>query len=274
MPTVLEIIQKATAYLQNKGIENPRLNAEYLLASTLNIHRLELYLQFDTPLQEPQLSSMREKTIQRARHTPLQHILGTVNFLGHNFICNPSALIPRPETEQLVELFLQRLPPTAKKIIDVGTGSGIIAISILLAKPDLHVVATDICPLALELAQKNAQLHGVNPHFQQANLIPPGLSFDAIIANLPYIPTSEIQSLQPEVLHEPTIALDGGPDGLSLIRELITLAPASLNPGGLLALETNSAQPEILAPTLSNFRDIQILKDYQGHSRFLFASYG
>lgn len=274
MVTVLDVLQGATDYLSKKGVESPRLNAEHLLASVLKLKRLQLYLAFDRPLGEAERAPMRDMIRRRAEGIPLQHILGTTEFFGHEFLCDPRALIPRPETEQLVELTIARMPAEAATALDAGTGSGVIAITIQLERPTLSVCATDISPDALALAKENAARHSVAPEWVECDLIPPGRRFDVIVANLPYIPSEEIPSLSREVKNDPATALDGGPDGMDILRRLIAAAPAALNPGGLLAMETGSGQPDILAASLTNFRDIEPVRDYQGHSRFLFARHG
>ncbi len=277
MVTVLDVLRGAADYLGKRGIENPRLNAEHLLAHVLGCKRLELYLAFDRPLGEAERAPLRELVRARGEGRPLQHLLGTVEFLGHVFACDARALIPRPETEQFVELALGRLPSEAARLADVGTGSGVIAISMGLKRPSLEIIAVDASPEALALAGENAARHGVTIAFQVANLLPESLEgLDGILANLPYIPTAELAALDREVRHDPQAALDGGPDGMEVIRRLIALAPAALKPGGLLGLEIGEGQAEALGETLQrqNFRDIESLEDYQGRTRFLFARHG
>lgn len=220
---------------------------------------------------------MRELTRARGGGQPLQHLLGTAEFFGREFLCDPRALIPRPETEQLVEFVLERLPDKEIRILDVGTGSGIIGITMALERPGTHVTGVDLSGQALELASENATKLSANVDFLSADLLPPGLEpFDAILANLPYIPGSEIPGLSREVQKDPVSALDGGPDGTGIIRRLIQSAPAALAPGGLIALEIGTGQHETLTDCLAhhNFRDIEALPDYQGHIRFLFAKHG
>ncbi len=277
MVTVLDVLRGAAEFLEKKQIESPRLNAEHLLAHVLGKKRLELYLEFDRPLDESERAPMRELTRARGEGRPLQHLLGTTDFLGYEFLCDARALIPRPETEQLVEFVLARLPDEELRILDVGTGSGIIAISMALERPKYQVTGVDLFPEALGLAAANAAKLSANIDFRASDLIPAGTTpFHAILANLPYIPSDEIPGLSREVQKDPFTALDGGEDGTTIIRRLIETAPTALPPGGLIALEIGTGQHQGLIECLEhhNYRDIEALPDYQGHIRFLFAKHG
>ena len=242
----------------------------------LGIKRLELYLQFDRPLGEKERGPMRELIRKRGTGIPLQHLLGTVEFCGRIFKCDPRALIPRPETEQLVERVLEYATPSS--VLDVATGSGIIAISISLERPQSNITATDLSPSALSLARENAlQLGAESIFFQETDLMPSGSgTFELITANLPYIPTGELSTLSREVLQDPQQALDGGKEGLDLIFRLIPLAAARLAKGGRLLLEIGINQSEKVVDCLSshNYRDIIPLPDYQGIPRFIEAVHG
>jgi protein-(glutamine-N5) methyltransferase, release factor-specific len=275
MPTVLEVIQSTTGYFEKHGVESPRLNAEHLVAHALGRKkRLELYLEFDRPLTETELAPMRELVRSRARGVPLQHLLGTVEFLGREFRCDARALVPRPETEQLVELALPvRESTPAPRILDVGTGSGVIAITLALEIPGASVTAIDISPDALALARENADLLGATVRFEEGNLLPEeGAPFHLIVANLPYIPSEEIPTLSREVQHDPKTALDGGPDGLNLVRTLADRARSRLQ--GRLHLEIGHDQAPAVAHLLEEkgYRDIVVTKDYAGIDRFVSAS--
>lgn len=277
MVTVLDVLRGAAGYMEGKGVENPRLNAEHLLAHVLGRKRLDLYLEFDRPLEETERAPMRELIRARAEGRPLQHLLGTVEFFGRSFLCDARALIPRPETEQFVELALARLEGDVAGVVDVGTGSGVLAITVALERPGTRVVGVDLQAEALSLAAENATRLGAAVEWQLADLWPPGMDrVDAILANLPYIPTAEIGTLSREVQHDPPSALDGGVDGMSLLRKLIASAPERLRANGLLGLEIGAGQSDALVGQLGahNFRDIQALADYQGHTRFLFAKHG
>ena len=233
--TVLEILQSTTAYFAQRGIESPRLNIEHLLADALGKRRLDLYLEFDRNVSEPELGILRAKVRRRAEREPLQHVLGHWDFFGRRFKTDPRALIPRPETELLVEEALGRLPRDAsgRLAIDVGTGSGVIGITLALERADLHVTAIDRSAQALALASENAGFHEVTSRirFIEGDLLSaaaPEPAADLIAANLPYIPTAEIAGLGAEVRRDPVSALDGGPDGLQFIRRLIRDAPSYL----------------------------------------------
>jgi len=277
---LLEVLRGTERYLADRGVENPRLNSEHLLAHVLGLKRMELYLQFDRPLAEAERAPLRDLAKRRGTREPLQHVLGTAEFHGRTFTCDKRALVPRPETEQLVELALEiaKDKPTAT-ILDIGTGSGVIALTIALELPSATLHATDLSPDALDLAAENAARHALTARilFHQADLLPPdGTRFDLIIANLPYIPAGEIASLSPEVRHDPASALDGGADGLDLIRRLIDTAPGRLDPGGALLLEIGSGQADAVNTLLSarKFRDISVRPDYQNIPRFAVGFHG
>jgi release factor glutamine methyltransferase len=276
MMSLLEVLKGASDFLGKQGVESPRLNAEHLLSHVLGIKRLELYLQFDRPLGEKEREPLRDLVRRRGTGIPLQHLLGTAEFCGRTFKSDARALIPRPETEQLVERALTYPPPSS--ILDVATGSGVISLTLALERPNAVVTATDISPEALSLSKENAALLGVERiTFHEADLMPPGEeSFDLITANLPYIPAGEIASLSREVRNDPILALDGGPEGLDLIVRLAPLAFARLNPRGRLILEIGIGQSEAVMECLSghNYRDIVALPDYQGIPRFIEALKG
>jgi len=277
--TVLEVLQSTTAYFQKRAIESPRLNAEHLVAYSLGKKRIELYLEFERALAEPELAPLRELVRRRGQGEPLQHLLGTVEFADHVFATDKRALIPRPETEQLVE-YLRDLPwPEKPRFLDVGTGSGVIALSLATRFPDAELYAVDLSADALALARENAERLGIPAriHFEQGHLLEPVEgAFNLIVANLPYVAASEASQLAPELHHEPPIALYGGAMGDELIRELIAAAPSHLYPGGMLALEIGLEQRDTLCDFLAakNYHDICSKKDYAGNPRFLFARHG
>jgi len=279
MITVLELLQTTTAYLEKHGVESPRLNIEHLLAHCLGLKRIELYLQFDRPLSEKELKPLRESVRKRAQGIPLQHLLGTVEFHGRTFKSDPRALIPRPETEHLIELIQSRLktkPP--QRIVDIGTGSGVIAITLALSYPEAQVFGLDISPDALSLARENAESLSAPVTWLESNLLTNLRedAFDLVVANLPYIPTSEIATLSREVKQDPILALDGGNDGLDLIRSLLSALPDRIQSGGMVALEIGHGQGYALNEFLlaRGFGDVSVVKDYQGFERFVFATYG
>jgi release factor glutamine methyltransferase len=278
--TLLEVLQSTAGYFEKRKVENPRLNAEHLLAHALGKTRMDLYLEFERQLSETELAPLRDLVKRRGQGEPLQHLLGTVEFCGQIFAIDKRALVPRPETEELVELLIAECESrSAIRIVDVGTGSGVIALSLAKKFPDAEIFAVDISENALALAKENAAQLGLSGRvrFQKADLLE-NLSerFDLIIANLPYVSMNDRNLLAREVLHDPEVALFAGPNGDELVRRLIEQAPAHLNPKGLLALEIGLNQAEGLIEVLrrKNYHDIQSKKDYSGITRFLLARYG
>jgi release factor glutamine methyltransferase len=275
MKSVLEVIQSTTDYFRKQGIESPRLNIEHLLAHVLGRRRMELYLEFDRPLGERELEPLRALVKRRAAGEPLQHLLGTVEFCGRIFLCDARALVPRPETEQLCELLLK--DGAARRVVDVGTGSGVIALTLAGEMPGAEVEGVDLSDEALALAQANAGRLGLAERVRWTRSDLLGAverECDLLVANLPYIATAEIAALSREVRHDPPGALDGGADGLRLIERLADEAPRILK--GRLALEIGDGQAAAVAGLLSarNFQDIRAVKDYQARERFVFANYG
>ncbi|HYK24423.1 MAG TPA: peptide chain release factor N(5)-glutamine methyltransferase [Candidatus Acidoferrum sp.] len=277
--TVLEVLQATTAYLKKRDVENPRLNAEHLMAHALGRKRIELYLDFERKLTETELGPLRELVKRRSEGEPLQHLLGTVEFCGLTFLCDKRAMVPRPETEQLVELVESRIENRELRIVDVGTGSGVIALSLAAKIPEAKVLGVDVSEDALALAQENAARLNLSERVQflKSRLLEnvEG-AFDLIVANLPYISIQDRHALSPEVLHDPEVALFAGAQGDELVRELVGQGPFRLRPGGLLALEIGLGQSEALLSALAekNYRDISSKNDYNGVTRFLFARYG
>ncbi len=277
--TVLEVLQSTTAYFKKHNIESPRLNAEHLVAYVLGRTRIELYLEFERELTEAELAPLREMVTRRAQGEPLQHLLGTVEFCGLIFLCDKRAMVPRPETEELVEFLKSEIRNPKSEILDVGTGSGVIALSFAAKFPEAEIYAVDISEDALELARENAARLGLSDRvrFFRSNLLQDvDGTFDLIVANLPYIATQDRHTLSREVLHDPHVALFGGAYGEEFVRELIAQAPARLHPGGTLALEIGIGQSDALfsALTEKKYRDIYSKNDYSGVTRFLFAKYG
>jgi release factor glutamine methyltransferase len=277
--TVLEVLQAATAHLKKHGVENPRLNAEHLLAHLLGRKRIELYLDFERKLTETELGPLRELVKRRSEGEPLQHLLGTVEFCGLTFLSDKRAMVPRPETEELVESLKSEIEDPKSRIVDVGTGSGVIALSLAAEFPEARIFAVDISDDALALAQENAiRLDlGSRVQFLKSRLLETiEGTFDLIVANLPYISSQDRHTLSREVLRDPEVALFAGARGDELVRELIDQAPTRLRPGGMLALEVGLGQGQALLSVLTekNYRDICSKNDYNGVTRFLFARYG
>jgi release factor glutamine methyltransferase len=277
--TVLGVLQSTTAYFKKRGIENPRLNAEHLLAHALGRTRMELYLEFERTLGELELAPLRKLVQRRGEGEPLQHLLGTVEFCGRIFLCDKRALVPRPETEELVGFLTSNDEHRTSNIVDVGTGSGVIALTLASKFPEAQIVGVDVSEEALSLARENAERLGLSERVQflQGDLLEAvDGKFHLIVANLPYIAAQDRHTLSREVLHDPDVALFAGARGDELVRELIEQAPARLRPGGLLALEIGLGQSDALLSALAEkkYRDIYSKNDYSGVIRFLFARYG
>jgi release factor glutamine methyltransferase len=277
--TVLEVLQATTAYCKTHDVENPRLNAEHLLAHVLGRKRIELYLEFERVLTESELVPLRDLVKRRGKGEPLQHLLGNVEFCGLIFLCDKRAMVPRPETEELVEFLKSQIQNPKSEILDIGTGSGVIALSLASEFPEAQILAVDISDDALALAQENAawlNLAG-RVRFLKSDLFESVEgTFDLVVANLPYVSTQVRDMLSREVLHDPAIAVFASGRGDELIRELIEQGPSRLRPGGMLALEIGIGQGEALFSALAekNYRDIRSKTDYSGVTRFLFARYG
>lgn len=280
--TVLEVIQKSTEFLGRKGVESPRLQIELLLAHVLRMPRLKLYLSFDRELTEAELATLRELVKRRGNREPLQHLVGTVSFWGYEIVVNRDVFIPRPETELLAEqcwIWLEQSGIETPAVLDVGTGSGCVAIALALRCPAARLTAIDISEAALGVARANAARHGVGDRitFCCGDAFSPlakGTRFDLIVSNPPYIPTEEISRLQPEVRdYDPRIALDGGVDGLGFIRRLAVEAADYIAPGGRLMIEIGEGQAEpargIFGAAGWNVEDVKI--DDQGCPRILVA---
>lgn len=243
--TVLKLLRWTTDYFAGRGIDSPRLDAELLLAANLGLDRVGLYVNFERPLQADELAAFREQVRRRAGREPLAYILGQTEFWSLPLKVTPAVLIPRPETELLVEESLARFTP-AGRVLDVGTGSGALAIALAHERPGCSVTAIDVSAAALEVAGANARSNGVAERicFLQQDLatLPAG-PFGLIVANPPYIPSGEHASLMPEVRDfEPRLALDGGADGLDAYRALARQADNVLAQDGWLLVEVGIGQ--------------------------------
>jgi release factor glutamine methyltransferase len=276
--TVLEVIQRSSEFLGRKGVESPRLQIELLLSHLLQMPRLKLYLNFERVLTEAELEKLRLLVKRRGEREPLQQILGTTSFCGHEISVTRDVLIPRPETEQLAEKAWQHLQKlNVAKVLDYGTGSGCLAITIALKCPQAEVHAVDISKPALEMAQKNANRLQAKVQFHLGDafsVFSGDCQFNLIVGNPPYIPTSDIAQLQPEVRDfDPRGALDGGPDGLAFYRRLVTEAPQHLAPGGTIMLEFGDGQEQALEQLFSAapWQFEAICPDLSGRPRILIA---
>ena len=280
--TVLEVIQRSAEFLHNKGVESPRLQIELMLGQVLNVPRLKLYLNFDRALTEAELTRLREMVKRRGAREPLQHILGTTSFCGLEIKCSRAALIPRPETELLAERAWQLLaerPDQALTVLDLGTGTGCIAIAVAAHAPKARLHLVDVSPEALAGARENAALNRCMDRFEfhqgdGFTALPAGLRFDLILSNPPYIASEEIASLSPEVRDfDPRLALDGGGDGLDFYRRIAREAGAWLEPQGKLMLEFGDGQVPALEKIFSDEKWIveEIVSDYSPRPRILIA---
>lgn len=251
--TILDYLKLSADYLAGKGIPSARLDAEILLGHVLEKDRVHLYVHFDQPLQVNEVDAYRTLIARRAGRIPVAYLTGEKEFFSRSLSVRPGVLVPRPETELLIEHVVEwakeRGPLT---LVDVGTGSGAIAVTLALELPQAIVLATDVSPEALKVARANAAELGVGErvHFHLGPWLAPlrDTMVDAVVSNPPYIPSRQIETLEPEVrVHEPRLALDGGPDGLDAYRALIPQAAAQVGPGGLLALEVGAGQAESVA---------------------------
>ena len=283
--TSLKLIQWTAGYFEKKEIPNPRLDAELLLAHVLGCRRIDLYTGHEKTIPEKKLADFKSLIERRVKLEPLQYIVGETEFWGLKIRVTPDVLIPRPETELLVEEALKTSPPAPLLhdagegcrrrgeeiyILDIGTGSGCIAIALVKNLPDAKVTATDISKEALAIAQQNAEANGIADRieFILSDIAPwktfqaAGRVFDLIVSNPPYIPTNEFPDLQPEVRDfEPRRALDGGSDGMDVIKSILTEAPSFLRRGGRLLLEIGDGA------AVKKEMNLKIRKDYAGKDR-------
>jgi release factor glutamine methyltransferase len=279
MLTVREIKERTETFFKQKGVPNAKLDTDILIAHSLGFKRLDLYLDMDRPLTEAQLAELRPLVKRRANREPLQYVIGCTEFYGLNLRIDARALIPRHETEELVEIIAARLAPAPGQILDLGTGSGALALALATKYPDAQVTATDRSADALALAAENARALGLaeRVQFHKGDWFEPlkaGLSYDLIVANPPYLTEAEMATTAPEVAaHEPLGALAAGHDGLDDLREILASAKNHLNPNGLLALETGIGQHTALHETaqLSSLTG-ESLDDLSGRPRFFFAT--
>ncbi len=273
--TIGSILTWTKQYFADKGVASPRLDAEVLLSHILGKDRMYLYVNFDQPLAADELAAFREAVKKRAQRVPVAYITGRKEFFGLSFRVTPAVLIPRPDTEVLVETALRRLQERENPLLlDVGTGSGAIIVSLLHKLPAARGVATDIAPDALAMAADNAARLGVAERieFCRGDLFAPlaGRVFDAIVSNPPYIAAKELAGLDPELGYEPRGALAGGADGLDFYRRLTAGAAALLKPGGFLAVEVGAGQAApvaALAVPATGLTVAETVKDYAGVER-------
>ncbi len=277
--TIGRILKWTEQYFKEKGIESPRLDAEVLLSHILGRERIYLYVHFDEPLEPAELARYREAIKQRVQRVPIAYIIGEKEFMGLTFKVTEDTLVPRPDTEILVQAAIERLRARgdAPRFADIGTGTGAICLSVLHFLPKAQADTVDISPAARAIAEENAAALEVADRvtFHTGDLLAPlaGQCYDAILSNPPYIPDGDIAALAPEVrLKEPHTALAGGKDGLDFYRRLMADAPALLKDGGFLAVEVGIHQAApVAALAAPSFSRTEILKDYAGIERVVIA---
>ena len=282
---ILDIINRTAPFLENHGVESPRLNIELLLAHLLGKRRLDLYMEFERELDEPTLAKLREMVKRRAAGEPLQYITGEAEFCGLKFAVDRRVLIPRPETELLVETVLEQvksrltLHVSRLTLVDLGTGSGCVAVALAKKMDGAEVYATDSSAEAVAVARGNAARHGVEKkiRFLQGDLlsvIPDSLRVDVLVSNPPYIASGALAGLPKEVRDfEPVQALVAGEDGLKVIRRIVSDASRFLLPDGVLALELGAGQRAVVEPlcVAHGLQVTKVVKDLQGHERVIVA---
>jgi release factor glutamine methyltransferase len=276
---VLEIIKRTTGFFEQRGVESPRLNAELLIGHALGLKRMQLYLQFERPLTEAELEKIRPLVKRRGGREPLQYVMGETEFSGLKLKVDRRALIPRPETERLIELVTQQLASPPATVLDLGTGSGAIALALAKAWPGAVVTAVDKSEEALALARENAGACGLAGRVKFVSSdwfagVPAGEKFALIVANPPYLSDEETAAAQPEVKDfEPRLALSAGANSAADLERIIRAARPYLAPGGLLACETGIAQHQALVALAAGegYTRAESLRDLTGRERYLLA---
>ena len=279
---VIDLLKTVSQFFEEKGIENPRLNAELLLGKVLGVNRVNLYVQFERPLTNPELDTYRELIKRRARHEPLQYLLGQTEFMGLPFNVRPGVLIPRPETEILIEETLKlknALKDTKPIVVDIGSGSGCIAISLAKLWPQSEVYATDVSDTALQLVRENAELNQVtdNIHIVKHDIFTPWdvslpQAMDILVSNPPYITQSEMEQLPEEIkAYEPHIALTDQANGLDFYNRFFEMIKEHLIDVRYLMLELSGTQPEKIIERTHYYdlNQIEIIPDLNGIKRVL-----
>lgn len=276
--TVLDLLRFTTDHFVKAGIESARLDAEVLLAFALGVERLQLYLDFDKPVPESERRGFRGLVRRRAgERVPVAHLTGTKEFWSLPLLVTPEVLVPRPETETLVEAALARAQEPELRALDLGTGSGAVALALLAERKRARVTATDVSAGALELAARNAERLGFADRIRlvEGDLLEPvaGERFDLVISNPPYLASGEAPGLAPELAHEPERALFSGPSGFEVLDRLVAAAPAALEPGGWLALETAPDQAERVrtACERQGLVEAAVVRDLGGRPRVVVA---
>ena len=280
---VLELLEWTTGYFEKHNIPNPRLDAEVLLGHLLEKSRLQLYLHFDMPVFQDDLTVFREFIKKRIARTPISYLTNHKEFMSLNFYVDERVLIPRPETEFIVETILKKKEDTPQRLLEIGTGSGVIATALAVNKSEWEIIATDISNDALAVAEKNRNAHDCTDRITllHGDLFEPiktlhSSQFNWIVSNPPYVMSGERDTLSPDIRdYEPHIALFAGEDGLSIIRRLITEAPNYLHPEGKLIFEIGDKQAEQVKELLEEqpaYQNYQFIKDYAGIERVVLAT--
>jgi release factor glutamine methyltransferase len=279
--TVRRVLGWTSQHFEKLGLDSPRLTAELLLAHVLRTSRVRLYTDLDRPLEPAELATYRGLIARRATGEPTSYLTGVREFYGRPFTVDPRVLVPRPETELLVEAVLQATPEDADlRFLDLCTGTGCVGITLALERPRARVLATELDPGAAEVARANAAALGAADRFEVRNgdlfsPLPDEPPLDAVVANPPYVPRGEIPTLSPEVRREPALALDGGPDGLDIVRRIVAAAPRFLRPGGLLALEIGDGQGPAVHALLegAGYGSVRIERDLARHDRLALGTH-
>ncbi len=279
MLTVLEIIKRTTDFFEKRGVESPRLNAELLIGHALGLKRMQLYIQFERPLAEAELETIRPLVKRRGNREPLQYLIGETDFGGLKLKVDRRALIPRPETELLLELLSPRLAVAPASILDLGTGSGAIALALAKVYPDAAVTAVDKSEEALALARENSETTALTGRVRFIcsdwfSALALGEKFQLIVANPPYLSDEEMNAAEPEVkAFEPRMALSAGSNGAAALEHIIAGARPFLDAGGVLACETGIAQHGALQALANQagYLRTESLRDLTGRDRFLLA---
>jgi release factor glutamine methyltransferase len=277
--TIRKVLSWTTGRFEKEDIDAPRLTAEILLAHILKLDRVRLFMELDRPLQKDELAEFKALIQRRMQFEPTQYLTGYKDFYNRRFAVDPRVLIPRPETELLVEAVLQLLPKDApSRVLDLCTGSGCIGVTIAAERPQASVWVTDLSKGACEVAAANAEKHQVASrvsvlHGDLFAAVPAGARFDVVVSNPPYIKRAELPGLQKEVRKEPPEALDGGEDGLDFVRRIAEGSHAALKRGGWLALEIGDEQGEAVKAVLTRagYLAVRVDKDLSRLDRLAFA---
>ena len=275
--TVGDALELCLRRLRSAGFDSAEAEAHALIEAATGLTRSEQLLRRERALSDEERANLAAMLQRRLLHEPLQHITGTAPFYGLELAVSSAVLVPRPETERLVELVLAELPPAAPTVLDVGTGSGAIALALKAERPDLEVWASDVSAAALPVAIENARLLDLEVRFRRSDLLAdPEIAevaarADAVVANLPYLPTSDAGSLPPEVEHDPPGALFAGTDGLEVAERLRAQAGRIMLPGAFLALELDERNAAAFAGRLTGWKSVRLESDLLGRQRFVLA---